>query len=94
MCKELGLDYLFINASEDNGIDVLRTRIRSFASTVSLSGGKKVVILDEADYLNPQSTQPALRGAIEEFDKQLSVHPDLQLQDSVSLSLCTPLHRD
>ena len=67
MCKELGLDYLFINASEDNGIDVLRTRIRSFASTVSLSGGKKVVILDEADYLNPQSTQPALRGAIEEF---------------------------
>lgn len=67
MCKELGLDYLFINASEDNGIDVLRTRIRNFASTVSLSGGKKVVILDEADYLNPQSTQPALRGAIEEF---------------------------
>jgi DNA polymerase III delta prime subunit len=45
----------------------LRTRIRNFASTVALGGGKKVVILDEADYLNPQSTQPALRGFIEEF---------------------------
>jgi DNA polymerase III delta prime subunit len=67
MCAELGLDFMFINASEDGGIDTLRTKIRNFASTVSLSGGKKVVILDEADYLNPQSTQPALRGFIEEF---------------------------
>ena len=67
MCSELGLDNMFINASEDGGIDVLRTKIRNFASTVSLNGGKKVIILDEADYLNPQSTQPALRGAIEEF---------------------------
>ena len=67
MCSELGLDMMFINASEDGGIDTLRTKIRNFASTVSLSGGKKVVILDEADYLNPQSTQPALRGFIEEF---------------------------
>ena len=67
LCNELGIDYLFVNASEDSGIDVLRTRIRNFASTVALGGGKKVVILDEADYLNPQSTQPALRGFIEEF---------------------------
>lgn len=67
MCNELGRDVLFINASEDGGIDTLRTRIRQFASAVSLSGGNKVVILDEADYLNPQSTQPALRGFIEEF---------------------------
>ena len=67
LCNELGVDYLFVNASEDSGIDVLRTRIRNFASTVALGGGKKVVILDEADYLNPQSTQPALRGFIEEF---------------------------
>ena len=67
MCFQLGLDNMFINASEDGGIDVLRTKIRNFASTVSLNGGKKVIILDEADYLNPQSTQPALRGAIEEF---------------------------
>ena len=51
-----------INGSEEGGIDVLRNKIKNFASTVSLSGGKKVVILDEADYLNPQSTQPALRG--------------------------------
>ena len=56
-----------INGSEEGGIDVLRNKIKNFASTVSLSGGKKVVILDEADYLNPQSTQPALRGFIEEF---------------------------
>ena len=58
-----------INGSEEGGIDVLRNKIKNFASTVSLSGGKKVVILDEADYLNPQSTQPALRGFVEEFHK-------------------------
>ena len=67
LCDELGRDIMFINASEDGGIDTLRTRIRQFASAVSLSGSAKVVILDEADYLNPQSTQPALRGFIEEF---------------------------
>ena len=50
-------------------MDVLRTKIKNFASTVSLEGGKKYLILDEADYLNPQSTQPALRGFIEEFHK-------------------------
>lgn len=69
LCDELERDVLFINASEDGGIDTLRTRIRQFASAVSLGGGIKVVILDEADYLNPQSTQPALRGFIEEFSK-------------------------
>ena len=67
LCNELDTDYMIINGSEESGIDVLRTKIKSFASTVSLSGGQKVVILDEADYLNPQSTQPALRGFIEEF---------------------------
>lgn len=67
LCSELDLDFLFINASEDSGIDVVRTKIRNFASTVSLNGGMKVVILDEADYLNAQSSQPALRGLIEEF---------------------------
>jgi DNA polymerase III delta prime subunit len=56
-----------INGSEDGNIDTLRGKIKQFASTVSLHGGQKVVILDEADYLNPQSTQPALRGFIEEF---------------------------
>ena len=62
LCEQMGADYMFINGSEESGIDTLRTKIKNFASTVSLSGGKKVVILDEADYLNPQSTQPALRG--------------------------------
>jgi DNA polymerase III delta prime subunit len=64
----LDLDYMIINGSEESGIDVLRTKIRQFASSVSLqSRGPKVIILDEADYLNPSSTQPALRGFIEEF---------------------------
>lgn len=67
LCKELNLDYILINGSEEGNIDTLRTKIKQFASTVSLQGGYKVVILDEADYLNPQSTQPALRGFIEEF---------------------------
>ena len=67
LCKELELDYLLINGSEESGIDTLRNKIKQFASSVSLTGGYKVVILDEADYLNPQSTQPALRGFIEEF---------------------------
>jgi DNA polymerase III delta prime subunit len=67
LCEQLGIDYIVINGSEEGNIDTLRTKIRQFASTVSLSGGYKCVILDEADYLNPQSTQPALRGFIEEF---------------------------
>ena len=67
LCNELDCDYIMINCSEDGNIDTLRTKIRNFASTDSISGGKKVVILDEFDYSNAQSTQPALRGFIEEF---------------------------
>jgi DNA polymerase III delta prime subunit len=67
MCKQLDLDYIVVNGSEEGNIDTLRGKIKQFASSVSLQGGYKVVILDEADYLNPQSTQPALRGFIEEF---------------------------
>lgn len=67
LCNEIGAEYLFINGSEESGIDVLRTKIKSFASSVSLTNAKKVVILDEADYLNANSTQPALRAFIEEF---------------------------
>ncbi len=67
LCNSLGLDYIIINGSEDGNIDTLRGKIKQFASSISLQGGHKVVILDEADYLNPQSTQPALRGFIEEF---------------------------
>ena len=69
LIEELGLTYMMVNGSEESGIDVLRTKIKNFASTVSLHGGRKYLILDEADYLNPQSTQPALRGFIEEFHK-------------------------
>jgi len=67
LCNELGLDYIVVNGSEEGNIDTLRGKIKQFASSISLQGGYKVVILDEADYLNPQSTQPALRGFIEEF---------------------------
>jgi len=69
LCGMLKLDHILINGSEESGIDVLRNKIKQFASTVSLdgTGSYKVVILDEADYLNPQSTQPALRAFIEEF---------------------------
>jgi len=66
---EIGATYMMVNGSEESGIDVLRTKIKNFASTVSLEGGRKYLILDEADYLNPQSTQPALRGFMEEFHK-------------------------
>jgi DNA polymerase III delta prime subunit len=67
LCNEIGAEYLFINGSEESGIDTLRTKIKGFASTISLTDSKKVVIIDEADYLNPNSTQPALRAFIEEF---------------------------
>lgn len=67
MCNEIGCDYLVINGSDESGIDVFRTKIKNYASSLSLSGGRKVIIIDEADYLNPNSTQPALRNAMEEF---------------------------
>ena len=67
MLEELGCNYIVINGSMNGNIDTLRNEIKNFASTVSFSGGRKYVILDEADYLNPQSTQPALRNFMEEF---------------------------
>ena len=69
MVEEIGATWMMVNGSEESGIDILRTKIKNFASTVSLEGGRKYIILDEADYLNPQSTQPALRGFMEEFHK-------------------------
>lgn len=69
LCNELNTDWIIINCSEDGNIDTLRTRIRQFASTISISGNNKAVILDEFDYANPQSMQPALRGFMEEFSK-------------------------
>jgi DNA polymerase III delta prime subunit len=67
LCEEVGCDYLMINGSDESGIDTFRMKIKSYASTMSFGGGKKVIIIDEADYLNPNSTQPAMRSAMEEF---------------------------
>lgn len=72
MCDELEIEWDLINASEKGNIDTLRTEIREFASSRSFDGSRKVVILDEADYLNASSTQPALRGFIEEFAANVS----------------------
>ena len=69
MLEELGADYIVVNGSLHGNIDTLRTEIMNFAPTVSFSEGRKYVILDEADYLNPQSTQPALRNFMEEYSK-------------------------
>ena len=71
LCEQLGYTSLIINGSLDRNIDTLRNDISTFASTVAFDGGKKCVILDEADYLNPQSFQPALRGFIEHFSKNV-----------------------
>ena len=67
MLEEVDADYIVINGSMNGNIDTLRNEIMQFASTVSFTGGRKYVILDEADYLNPNSTQPALRNFMEEF---------------------------
>lgn len=72
MCEEIGCDYIVINGSDESGIDTFRNKIKNYASSMSLSGGRKVIIIDEADYLNPNSTQPALRNAIEEFASNCS----------------------
>ncbi len=68
ICEEIGFDWLLVNGSDaaQTGIDALRTTVQNFASTVSLTGGARVVIIDEADYLTNFS-QPALRGFIEQF---------------------------
>jgi len=68
LCEELGADYIIINGSDEGRqIDTLRTKIKQFASSVSFGQGTKVVIIDEADYLNRESVQPALRAFIENF---------------------------
>jgi len=72
MCDEIGCDSLVINGSDESGIDTFRVKIKNYASSMSLAGGRKVIIIDEADYLNPNSTQPALRNAIEEFASNCS----------------------
>lgn len=71
MCNEVGCDFMVINGSDERGIDVLRTKIKSYASSMSFSGGRKVIIIDEADYLTPEA-QAAMRAAIEEFSSNCS----------------------
>ncbi len=68
LCDEVGAEMLFVNGSEDSGIDTVRTKIRNFASTSGLMSDLKVVLIDEADYMNINSAQPALRAMIEEFN--------------------------
>ena len=88
MLEELGCNYIVINGSMNGNIDTLRNEIKNFASTVSFSGGRKYVILDEADYLNPQSTQPALRNFMEEF----SANCGFILTCNFLNRIITPLH--
>ena len=73
LCEEVGCDYIVINGSDEGRmIETLRVKIKNYASSVSLMGGRKVIIIDEADYMNAESIQPALRGAIEEFSSNCS----------------------
>lgn len=88
MLEELGCDYIIINGSMNGNIDTLRTEIQQFASTVSLMGGRKYVILDEADYLNANSTQPALRNFMEEFSKNCGFILTCNFKNRI----ITPLH--
>jgi len=73
LCNEIGLDYIVINGSDEGRkIDDLRDKVKNYASSVSFSGTRKVVIIDEADYMNAESVQPFLRAFIEEFAKNCS----------------------
>ena len=71
LCQEVGCDYLVINGSDENGVDTIRVKIKNYASSVSLAGGRKVIIIDEADYLTPNA-QAILRASIEEFASNCS----------------------
>jgi len=73
MCDEIGVDHLVINGSnEGRNIDTVRTTLTQYCSSVSMQGGRKVVIVDEADYMNAESVQPALRGFIEKYSSNVS----------------------
>ena len=71
LCEEIGCDYIVINGSDENGVDTIRVKIKNYASSVSLAGGRKVIIIDEADYLTPNA-QAILRASIEEFASNCS----------------------
>jgi DNA polymerase III delta prime subunit len=88
MLDEMGADYYFINGSMKGNIDTLRTDVSDFASSVSLTGKRKYVLIDEADYLNANSTQPALRGFMEEFSRNCG----FILTCNYASKLIEPLH--
>lgn len=88
MIEQLECDYLIINGSMNGNIDTLRNEIKEFASAISFTGGRKYVILDEADYLNPNSTQPALRNFMEEYSKNCG----FILTANFSNRIIDPLH--
>ena len=89
LCEELGSDYIIINGSDEGRqIDTLRTKIKGFASTISFQGKPKVVIIDEADYLNRESVQPALRAFIETFSENCRFIFTCNYKNK----LITPLH--
>ena len=89
MLEELGCDYIVINGSDEGRlIDTLRTKIKNFASSMSLAGGRKYVILDEADYLNAETVQPALRNFMEEY----SANCGFILTCNFEKKLIEPLH--
>jgi DNA polymerase III delta prime subunit len=71
MCIEVGCDYMVLNGSDENGVDTIRYKIKNYASSMSFAGGRKVIIIDEADYLTPNA-QAILRNAIEEFETNCS----------------------
>lgn len=72
LCEDLDIPVMEINGSLDRNIDTLRNDITGFASSASFDGKRKCVIIDEADHLNPTSTQPAFRHVIEEFSTNCS----------------------
>jgi DNA polymerase III delta prime subunit len=71
MCNEIGADYMVINGSDENGVDIVRFKVKNFASSMSLGGGRKVLIIDEADYMSVNA-QACLRNAMEEFSANCS----------------------
>lgn len=71
LCEEIGCDYIVINGSDDRGIATIQNQVKNYATSMSLSGGRKVVILDEADNLTPDA-QKALRGIMEEVSVNCS----------------------
>lgn len=87
MCKEVGCDYLVLNGSDENGVDTIRVKVRNYATSMSLSGGRKVIIIDEADYLTPNA-QAILRNAIEEY----SINCSFIFTCNYKTKIIEPLH--